>query len=265
MNDVRKDVYENLHGNQLKTEELANRFSANRILGILEEYLQPKSALDVGCGLGTWLSVMQERGIGDVQGIDGPWLKPQEALCDPAVLRVVDLETSFDLGRQYDLVVCLEVAEHLAQKAAEQFVECLVRHSSVILFSAAIPFQGGHHHVNEQFLSYWVTLFAKHEYQPLDIFRGQIWHDQQVLWWLRQNIVLFVHDSVIAGHEKLRRVAEQQSAPMSVVHPDVYVSRIQDLLAELEQHRKVDALLRHGGLFSTVVTPQGLTVTRLNR
>ncbi len=263
MSDVREDVYGDLHSKQLKAEEQANRFSADRILSILWEYLQPNSVLDVGCGIGTWLSVMQERGIRDAHGIDGPWLDPKNAVCNSSVLQVTDLESDFDLGRRYDLVVCLEVAEHLSPGAAERFVASLVRHSSAILFSAAIPFQGGHHHVNEQFLSYWITLFSKHALQPLDIIRGQIWHEPQVLWWLRQNVVLFAHRDLIAANEKLRHVAGQNQTPVSVVHPEIYLSRVQNLLAQLEQFKKVEAVLRQGGLFNCQMTPKGLTVTRL--
>jgi SAM-dependent methyltransferase len=264
MNDPRKDVYEDLHGGQLKSEEQANRVSADRILTIVEEYLRPASVLDVGCGLGTWIAALQSRGITDVRGIDGPWLDPKDAVCDPSVLQVTDLEAPFDLNRRFDLVVCLEVAEHLSSAAAERFVESLVRHSSAVLFSAAIPFQGGHHHVNERFLSYWVTLFAKHAFQPLDIVRGRIWHDQQVLWWLRQNMVLFAHKDLIEANASLKRVAEHQG-PVSVVHPDVYTQRIRDLLAQLEQFKKLEATLRQGGRFNARLTPQGLTITRVGK
>lgn len=264
MNDPRKDIYRDLHGRQMKAEEQAGRVSADRILDIVAEYLQPASVLDVGCGLGTWIAALQSRGITDVRGIDGPWLDPKDAVCDPSVLQVADLEAPFDLNRRFDLVVCLEVAEHLSSAAAERFVESLVRHSSAVLFSAAIPFQGGHHHVNERFLSYWVTLFGKHAFQPLDIVRGRIWHDQQVHWWLRQNVVLFAHKDLIATNASLKRVAEHQG-PISVVHPDVYMERMRGLLAQLEQFQKLEATLRQGGRFNARVTPQGLTITRVGK
>ena len=263
MNDPRKDVYADLHGGQMKAEEQTYRLSADRILTILAEYLQPASVLDVGCGLGAWLAVLQSRGVDDLRGIDGPWLKPADAVCDASLLEVTDLEAGFDLGRRFDLVLCLEVAEHLSPQAAERFVESLARHSSAILFSAAIPFQGGHHHLNERFLSYWASLFAKHGFQPLDIIRGRIWHDQQVVWWLRQNVVLFAHADLIAANASLKQAAEQRT-PISVVHPDFYFQRVRDLLTQLEQFEQVEAALRQGGMFSAAMTPQGLTITRVD-
>jgi hypothetical protein len=41
---------------------------------MLFEVFTPKSMLDIGCGLGTWLSVAREMGVQDVNGIDGAWL-----------------------------------------------------------------------------------------------------------------------------------------------------------------------------------------------
>ena len=98
-----------------------------------------------------------------------------------------DLEIGFSLARRFDLVVCLEVTEHLPERCATTFVESLTNQSDLILLSAAIPFQGGHHHVNEQFLDYWVKLFAIHAYRPLDFVRPRIWTDSRVIWWLRLN------------------------------------------------------------------------------
>ena len=262
MNDPRAHAYNDLHNKQLKSEEQANRYSANRILGILENYIKPASALDVGCGIGTWLAVLRSRGTNDLCGIDGPWLRPEDAVCDPSILEVVDLESGFNLCRQFDLVICLEVAEHLSSQAAEGFIKSLTQHSSAVLFSAAIPFQGGHHHINEQFLSYWVTLFERHGFRPLDIIRGQIWHEQQVLWWLRQNIVLFARNDLIATNESLRRALT--ITPISVVHPDVYASRVKDLLVQLEQFKQLNAFLRQGGAFRSEVTAQNqFRLTRL--
>jgi 2-polyprenyl-3-methyl-5-hydroxy-6-metoxy-1,4-benzoquinol methylase len=257
VNDPRRTIYSDLHGKQLKGEEQANRHSATRILDILWTYFQPTSVLDVGCGIGTWLSVLEDRGLKNLVGIEGAWLNPTDLVCNSAILEVIDLEAGFDLGRRFELVICLEVAEHLSPKASTRFVQSLCHHTSAVLFSAAIPFQGGQHHVNEQFLSYWEPLFAKHEFRLLDVIRGQIWQEKQVLWWLRQNTVLFAHKEMINANDSLRLAAHHQRAPISIVHPDVYVSRIRTLLAQVEEHKKLDAFLREGGSFKSQITPEG--------
>jgi SAM-dependent methyltransferase len=264
MSDVRAEIYADLHGKELKPDEATNRHSANRILGILDRYLRPQSVLDVGCGIGTWLSVLKARGVSDLAGIDGPWLKPQDAVCDPSILKVTDLEASFDLGRRFDLVVCLEVAEHLSAQAAERFVESLTRHAPAILFSAAIPFQGGHHHVNEQFLIYWEKLFATHRYRPLDIIRGPIWYEQDVHFWLRQNIVLFAHQDLIESNAPLKDVSKRNT-PIAVVHPELYTVRMLRLLKQLEELKQLKEFLRQGGTFRSDVNGQEeLKLTKLS-
>jgi 2-polyprenyl-3-methyl-5-hydroxy-6-metoxy-1,4-benzoquinol methylase len=257
MSDPRAGAYKDLHQGQLSPQERENRQSAECILDILWEYIQPSSALDVGCGLGSWIAALQGRGVRDVRGIDGPWLSKNAVVCDPSLLQICDLESDFALGCSFDLVVCLEVAEHLSSAAAERFVASLVRHAPVILFSAAIPFQGGHHHVNEQFLSYWVTHFARHGFDLLDLFRGRIWNDQRVIWWLRQNLVLFAHKDLIMANEKLQHAIRTSHGPASIVHPDVYLSRMQMLSTQLEHYRQVERYLRQGGTFRSTITANG--------
>lgn len=98
-----------------------------------------------------------------------------------------DLTTSLKSDRLFDLVMSLEVAEHLDAKYAETFVDSLTNFGPVILFSAAVPFQGGEHHVNEQWPSYWEELFAKKGYVAVDAIRKHIWQNPEVEWWYAQK------------------------------------------------------------------------------
>ena len=119
----------------------------------------------------------------------------------------------------------LEVGEHLSPGAAQTLVENLVRHSDLVLFSAAIPMQGGFGHVNERWQSYWVTLFAGTGYRHFDIVRPLVWSDESVHSWYRQNAFVFVRNS----RADLIRVAEaemvrlaRESLPVDLVHPEQY-------------------------------------------
>ena len=98
------------------------------------------------------------------------------------------------LNDAFDLAISMEVAEHLPERCAEPFVESLTRLADVVLFSAAVPFQGGIGHVNEQWGSYWVALFRNRGYTAVDIIRKRIWNDDQIPYWYRQNTLLFVKD-----------------------------------------------------------------------
>jgi SAM-dependent methyltransferase len=258
--DARQEIYQDLHSGQLSEQEASNAVSAQRILDIVMDYYRPASVLDVGCGLGIWLKVAQSRGISDIRGIEGYWLDPSKLQVDARHLGVLDLEKSFDLGRRFDLVICLEVAEHISASAADHFIASLTRHAPVVLFSAAIPYQGGHHHVNEQFLPYWVERFARFDFRPLNVIRDKIWNDQTILWWLRQNVVLFAEQGLIAGDERLRAAADEGAAyPLSLVHPEVYLGRVQMGVQAMEKLGQLAKVLGPGGLFRVTVGPDGIT------
>ena len=167
------------------------------------------------------------------------------------------------LGRRYDLAVCLEVAEHLSPAAATGFVDSLVAHADHILFSAAVPFQGGHHHLNEQLLSYWIAHFARHDYIPLDLFRARLWIDQSIPWWLRQNLILFVRRTALESNPAL--LAESKiNRPLAIIHPDLYLARLQSAHQVQQSYAKLMTLFQQGGNFSVHRTPDGnLNISRL--
>ena len=142
---------------------------------------------------------------------------------------VHDPEQGFDLGRRFDLVPSIEVAEHLPSGAADRFIESLTRHSDLVLFSAATPGQGGTGHQNEQFPDYWAAQFAAQEYRPLDFVRKAIWSDRSVQVWLRQNVIPFASPRFLAGNAWTSEVASM-AGPLSIVHPDLYGS-LQSALA----------------------------------
>jgi len=255
--DERGAIYGALHAEQLRAEKVENEYSSRRILEILFSYYRPASMLDVGCGLGTWLKTAASLGVADVRGIEGQWIDPARLEIAAELVQTTDLEKSFELGRRFDLAVCLEVAEHLAETAADGLVAALVGHAPAVLFSAAIPFQGGDHHVNERFLPYWVAKFAHHGYRPIDFIRREIWDDEKVLWWLRQNIVLFVREDLAASNEKLRQASLGNGSPLSLVHPALYLRRMGDL-------NRITEFVKKGGLFRIEPTNNsgGLRITQ---
>lgn len=178
-----KDFYDDR-----RTRTLA---AARRVLGTLRGSMDFRSVVDVGCGTGTWLSAAREQGAGITVGLEGDWMS-QERMDEPELLLSnQDLEKSFSLDRWYDLAISLEVAEHLTPERAEHFVAELCRSAPVILFSAAIPGQGGVNHLNEQWQSYWARLFADHGYAAYDIVRPAVWTDETIPAWYRQNIIVY--------------------------------------------------------------------------
>lgn len=170
--------------------------SAREVAPFLFAELRPNNLLDVGCGRGAWAKVWNEIGVGDVHGVDGTYVDIDNLHIPPETFHRHDLARPFDLGRRFDMVTSLEVAEHLPPEASEHFVDTLVRHSDVVLFSAATLGQGGEYHVNERPLEYWRSQFARHGYRPYDFVRDKVASNKRVERWYRYNSLLYVNDSV---------------------------------------------------------------------
>ena len=195
-----------------------------------------RSAVDVGCGPGVWLSVLKEKGVDEIHGVDGDWAK--DRLVIPAEnFRAVNMENGVVEWKEcYDLAMSLEVAEHLPKKAAKNFVSSLTSASDFILFSAAIPLQGGKNHINEQWQDYWVELFREHDYRVLDFIRPQIWNNEKIPIWYRQNILFFVYEE---KRNKLK--VDDSNSPISIVHPQSWL-RVEKLKKKIVKHRKISRI-----------------------
>lgn len=179
--------------------EQGARRSAARVLPLIHAPLAPASVLDVGCGRGIWLAAWRELGVPEVLGLDGDYVDPASLAVPPAAFRSTDIARPFDLGRRWGLVQCLEVGEHIPPAQSATLVENLVRHGDHILFSAAEPGQGGHHHINEQPLDFWRQLFAAHDYQAYDPVRPVVHADPAIDRWYRYNTLLYVRASAAAA------------------------------------------------------------------
>ena len=196
-------------------------YSAQTILAIILDTIPTvRSAVDVGCGVGTWLSVLKNIGIEEIQGIDGSWVNKEFLQIPVENFMSQDLSQSMNLNRKFELAISLEVAEHLPEVNAHNFVTSLTKLADFVLFSAAIPYQGGENHVNERWLEYWNDLFNKCGYIGLDIVRRRIWNDNRIPVWYRQNIILFALEKRIPELKLKYEIPEL--TPVSVVHPEVY-------------------------------------------
>jgi SAM-dependent methyltransferase len=171
------------------------------------------SVLDVGCGIGLWLAEWSACGVPDVVGVDGDYVSSDQLLIDQFVPH--DLTTPLNLGRKFDLVTSLEVAEHLDASVAAMFVKSLCDHATeTILFSAAVPGQGGEHHVNEQWPSYWRPIFEGHGFEVFDVLRPMVWTNEGIKSYYRQNALLYAR-----GKMAERLTALESGVLLDVVHP----------------------------------------------
>jgi SAM-dependent methyltransferase len=188
------------------------------------EYVQPVSIIDVGCGTGGWLAAFRRHGIEDVFGVDGPWVDLELLEIPKERFRVADVGQPIQESRRFDLVVSLETAEHLPPEAATTFVESLAKLGPVVVFSAAIPFQGGYNHLNEQWPEYWAALFEAQGYTFVDCLRPRVWNNRSVEWWYAQNMFFAVERARLGDFPMLQAAASAtRMEQLSIVHPRAYV------------------------------------------
>jgi SAM-dependent methyltransferase len=211
--------------------------SARAVAPLIRRVTGADSVVDVGCGTGAWVLALEEAGVQDTFGVDGAWLDPAGLLFDPARFASVDLTARFALERRFDVALCLEVAEHLPPDAALPFIRNLTALAPLVVFSAAVPHQGGTGHLNEQWPSYWIGQFAACGYRAVDCFRPELWSDDRVAFWYAQNMFLFVsrevttnaanvaspwlptdaaHPRMVAHLDEIRRQREEELHPRSL-------------------------------------------------
>lgn len=213
--------------------------SAQEIVPLVLKLIPCNRVVDVGCGDGTWLKVFKEYGVKEILGVDGEYVHENTLVIPKEHFISFDLTKSLKIDKQFDLVVSLEVAEHLSPEYAEVFIDSLINLGPVILFSAAIPYQGGSNHVNEQWLDYWVERFQKKNFVAIDCIRRKTWHNKSVAFWYSQNTLIFAKLDYLETNPSLKKEFEKlentDTSWLSVVHPTLYLHAKKDLLKLSEE------------------------------
>ena len=236
-------MVETVYGHAFYASQMeGSRRSAKEVVPLLVELLKPETVIDVGCGVGTWLAEFSSKGV-EVCGADGGYCRDAGLVIDRLNFHAVDLRACSQTGevpgikRKFSLCLSLEVAEHLPESCADGFVNLLTNLSDVVLFSAAIPDQGGTNHINEQWPPYWIEKFRNRGFIPNDIIRILTWDNRNIEPWYRQNMVMFFNENVFHKYQaQLQRCDVSLSdQSYSRVNPDFY-------LACNEYYRSIDYL-----------------------
>ena len=221
--------------------------SARKIIPYVLQLVPATSVIDVGCGVGPWLKVCQDNGVSDVLGVDGDYVDRARLRICRSQFVAADLCKALPIQRRFDLAISMEVAEHLPLAHASPFVHELTRLADVVLFSAAVPGQCGTRHLNEQWPRYWAGLFEAVGFCPLDCLRRRFWEDDDVDWWYRQNILLFVKRQALSHYPRLAAEAEHQPGEcLSLIHPRAYAGVLECLFRaiRIEFNPQVGPLVR---------------------
>jgi SAM-dependent methyltransferase len=159
----------------------------------IERIFNPNSVIDVGCGTGTLLAQLKQNGV-EVKGLE--YSDAGIARCKEKGIDVVkcDLETEETIQGSSDVTVSFEVAEHLPESLADNFVRVITQFSSVVIMSAATVGQGGRDHVNEQPHEYWIAKMRRRGFD----YDGQTSHQVRTEWtgkgvasWYANNTMIF--------------------------------------------------------------------------
>ena len=121
--------------------------------------LKPSSVLDVGCATGMLVEALRDEGV-DARGIDvSSWAIEHV----PENLRPYCTKGTItgDIEGSYDLITCIEVAEHLPAFSVNEAIANLCRHTDAVLFSSTPDDFDEPTHLNVQSSGYWADLFVR--------------------------------------------------------------------------------------------------------
>jgi glycosyltransferase involved in cell wall biosynthesis len=212
MNSLRREKTNatKLYNNEFyKDHQVDTLVSAKVIVPFLLDVFPANSVVDVGCGTGTWLSVFRDCGVETIRGYDVNDLPRKGYQVDKKyIVSKSDFSSKgFSIDFKADMAICLEVGEHLEERATDRLIKQLIKAAPVVIFSAAIPGQTGVHHINEQPPWYWREKFQNYGYVEIDFLRPILWADTRISWWYRQNITSFVNPNYIRNNQLAKKLS----------------------------------------------------------
>jgi SAM-dependent methyltransferase len=137
----------------------------NILAEALTEVLDFEIVLDIGSANGFLIDALFEkhrRAQGIELSADAVPYMSEKARKNTHIGDITQLPT---IG-SFDLVTCIEVAEHIEKEKSEALVKAIVKNAKdYIYFTAATPFQGGRGHINCQPHFFWLNLFRKYGFR----------------------------------------------------------------------------------------------------
>jgi SAM-dependent methyltransferase len=192
--------------------------------------IQPKRVLDAGCAIGLLVETLRARGV-DASGIDlSTWAI--EHATEAARPHVREASITEPLDGQYDLIVCIEVLEHMPPAEADKAIANFAAHTGDVLFSST-PFDYKEPtHINVRMPEEWAEAFARHGfYRDVDYDAAFI-----TKWAARFTRRAVPAHRLVRDYERRfwqLRAAEQDARAYSV--------EVQDRLAAVERERERQA------------------------
>ena len=132
----------------------------------LKEKFKIESLIDIGCGDGMAIKNYPEKLGLDCYGVDGDWTRMPKT--DQCILHdFSEGKIEFDPeDTTFDCSDSIEFLEHVEEEYQENYMD-LFSKGKLCVVTAALPGQGGHHHVNCRPQEYWYEVFEKYGYEFL--------------------------------------------------------------------------------------------------
>jgi hypothetical protein len=195
--------------------------AAAQVIPWLMDLFNPQSIIDIGCGEGHFLAEAKRCGAAEVYGVDGHEWADRRMEIAVGEYRRHNFESSrYIAGKMRELAICLEVAEHLSAAAAERLVADLCNMAPMVLFSAAIPGQGGEGHQTEKWQSWWAERFYQRKFWAHPFIQSKFWDVAAIPPWYRQNWMLYIREDITADITLPPQFERQFVADR--VHPDIF-------------------------------------------
>ena len=214
-----------------RTDEWLRVFSA--IADRIVNDIRPRRVLDAGCAIGLLVEPLRARGV-DAYGVD---------LSTFAIANLHESVRAFcwrgsvadELTADYDLIVCIEVLEHMPRGDGEAAIENFCRHTDDVLFSSSALDYREATHVNVQPPEYWAEQFAQRGF-----FRDVDFDASFVTpWAVRFRKNLEPVPRLIGGYERryARLLLERNELRASCLDLQETVKRLEETERELAQAR----------------------------
>ncbi|MCL1939036.1 MAG: methyltransferase domain-containing protein [Desulfovibrionaceae bacterium] len=217
--------------------------------------------VDLGCGVGSWLSFFHERGAA-ILGVDGEYVPRDQLMIPEQFFLSADLSTGdySAIEGMFDLAISLEVAEHLPEAVADAFIEKLCALSDTILFSAAIPLQRGRNHINCQWQGHWHEKFSANGFVGIDSLRRRTWYLDGISNHYKTNMLLYIRK----GTPLYQQLAKDADFIPDVVHPSTYMLTAEDAKYQKNKrlHIRLKKVIRALRIFLRLDSPQQVAAAK---
>jgi SAM-dependent methyltransferase len=168
----------------------------------------PASFLDIGGGAGSWCAAAKDLGVQRVCLVDA--CPPNQVI--PELSQEEQVQANLEAGipnqGRFDLVICIEVIEHLSDDAADRLIGQMTSSTNFILFSAAIPGQGGIGHISERLHDYWHAKFSLFQFEKYDVVRPMLISSPDIASIHRQNLFLYAKKGCAHSLADLPQICE---------------------------------------------------------